>query len=190
MTGYLEDSQLIAYIHNMLTPEQMDQVEQAMRADETVRERLADLRLTQRVLSNGISAEIQSQLPPSSMSYSGIADEVKRRRGSPRQSLQMRWLSGLAALMAVFVLVSAVIYSIDDRDTSNEGSGARITVTVEEAPALQQLTPDATPSPTPDGGTATLPTRTPEPIIPAEEGRIGPQSLANNLYQLKLEEEQ
>lgn len=160
------DQRLIDYLHNALSDADRATLEQALRDDPALMARLQRLRRFQQQTQQAISAELNAQQPPASMTFEAISAELSTHR--PDAPLRSRILSGLSAFAAIAVLLFAVIYSLPDPvEVQFEGSGATVTTTTIEAllPVVT-ATPSFTQTLTPGG--SSIPPRS---SIPTPEGR-------------------
>lgn len=152
---------LTDYLHGALDDADRAQLEEQLRSDELLRQQLTALRAAQRQMISGISAEIQAQAPPASMSFAAISADIQRR---PYMRLRSRLSSSLVAFAALAILLFAVAYSLPDQNLPSEGNAATPPVLFEVS-----STPTATPilSLTLTTNASSLPTRTPSSSIPS-----------------------
>ncbi len=108
----MENEQVIAYLHHMMSAADRAAFEARLREDAALREQVSAERTLMRKMVGGISAEINQQAPPARMSFDAIAPRIAQRR--PRTSWHENIAISLFTAFALIVIVFSVIYSIPD----------------------------------------------------------------------------
>lgn len=169
----LDDGLLWGYIEQTLTPEEKKLVEARVQDSAELSSRLAELRLADQHLRQQIKQEIGQQPVPVTLRFSTISAEVARRRPAPQETLS-RWLSSFVGLAALFVLITAFIFSLNQQESHRQEGALPLSTPTTTIPALftttmtttQTISPTANPLNPP-----TILTRTPIPTdVPAQDG--------------------